>query len=239
MLIIPAIDILDGKVVRLFKGDFSTSKIYNDSVIEQAKIFSSFGFERIHIVDLSGSKDGRINTKELLTQIKNETGMQIQFGGGIRTGDDLGDLFAAGVDYVIVGSLPFVNKNEFESALQKYDSNKIIISADVLDEFIYIKGWQENSHIKIKQHIESCLGSGLTKFLITDINKDGSLTGSNIILYERLLSSFEKINIIASGGVSSIEELKQLEDTGCAAAIVGKSIYEGKIKLKELSEFGS
>lgn len=238
MLVIPAIDILGGRVVRLHKGDFLTSRAYNESVLEQAELFSESGFKRIHIVDLNGSKEGRIGTKGMLAQIKNKIGIQIQFGGGIRTCDDIYELLDIGIDSIIIGSLPFVNKIGFESVLNKNINSRIIISADVIDEYIHIKGWSENSRINIEEHINYCMKFGLTDFLITDIDKDGSLTGSNIKLYEKILALFPGINLIASGGIVSIDELTELKHAGCTAAIIGRSIYEGKIKLEEAVKFG-
>lgn len=238
MLIIPAIDILDGKVVRLTKGDFATAKSYLENPLEQAKIYEDFGFEWVHIVDLSGSKDGNISSLKILEEIKKKTKLKVEFGGGIRKFADAADLFLINVDRIVIGSLPFVNRPEFETMLEKFPKNNIVIAADTKRGEIVVKGWSENSNLEISAYITQCKALGLNNFLITDIDKDGMMEGPNLHLYRGLKELFPEINIIASGGVRSMEDLVELDDMNCYAAVVGKAIYEHKIDLKELSKFG-
>jgi len=238
MLIIPAIDILDGKVVRLMKGDFATAKSYSEHPVDQAKVYDDYGFEQVHIVDLSGSKDGKISTLKIIDEIKLKTKLKIEFGGGIRSIDDALNLLSIGVDQIVIGSLPFINKPEFEKVVQKISPDKIIIAADTMRGEIVMKGWSENSTLEISVYITQCKGYGLNNFLITDIDKDGMLEGPNFRLYHSLKEIFPDIFIIASGGISSMNDLIHLDELKCSAAIVGKAIYENKISLKELAEFG-
>ncbi|NJD21608.1 MAG: 1-(5-phosphoribosyl)-5-[(5-phosphoribosylamino)methylideneamino]imidazole-4-carboxamide isomerase [Melioribacter sp.] len=238
MLIIPAIDILNGEVVRLKKGDFASAKVYSENPLDQAKVYSDFGFEQIHIVDLSGSKEGKISTLKIIEEIKHKTKLKIEFGGGIRSVDDASKLLAIGVDQIVIGSLPFVNRPEFEKVMQKVSQEKIIIAADTLEGEIVIKGWSENSALEINDYITQCYEYGLRQFLITDIEKDGMLEGPSFLLYKNLKDIFPDIFIIASGGISNMNDLIELDKLKCNAAVVGKAIYENKILLKELAEFG-
>jgi len=238
MLIIPAIDILNGKVVRLMKGDFATAKSYWNHPLDQAENYVDFGFEQVHVVDLSGSKEGKISTIKIIEEIKQKTKLKIEFGGGIRSADDASKLLSIGVDQIVIGSLPFVNKPEFEKVLQKISPEKIIIAADTLYGKIVTKGWSENTAIEISVYITQCKEDGLNNFLITDVDKDGMLEGPNFRLYRDLKDIFPDIFIIASGGISSINDLTELDKLNCSAAVVGKAIYENKISLKELSNFG-
>lgn len=238
MLIIPAIDILDGKVVRLKKGNFATAKSYMDHPLDQAKIYDDYGFEQIHIVDLSGSKEGKITTQKILQEIKQNTKLKVEFGGGIRSVEDVSQLLEIGIDQVIIGSLPFMNKPEFEKIVQKVLPEKIIIAADTMCGEIVTKGWSENSALEIGVYITQCKEYRLNNFLITDIAKDGMLEGPNFRLYKNLKETFPEIFIIASGGMSGMNDLIKLEGIECGAAIVGKAIYENKIDLEELSKFG-
>lgn len=236
MLIIPAIDIIDGKVVRLSKGSFESVVDYAKTPLEQAKIYVDHGFEWIHIVDLSGSKEGKINTVEILNEIKEETDLKIEFGGGIRSKDDVMLLNNNGVDGIIIGSLSVTDKNEFESIFNDIETDKIIIAADVLDYKIRIKGWTEDSMIHLFDHIDYCLSLGIDNFLCTDISVDGMLTGPNLALYNEILNRYESIKLTASGGISNIDDILELKKHPFRGAVVGKAIYENKINLKELSE---
>ena len=236
MLIIPAIDIIDGKVVRLSKGEYNSVVSYNKSPIEQAKIYDDLGFEWLHIVDLSGSKDGNINTINILKDIKNQTNLKIEFGGGIRSKADVVNLNTIGVDGIIIGSLSVTNKKEFESIFLDILASKIIIAADVLDYQIRIKGWTENSNINLYEHIEYCSKLGVDNYLCTDIAVDGMLTGPNFGLYEEKMKKNPQIKLTASGGVSSINDIFSLAELPLRGAIVGKAIYENKINLKELAK---
>ena len=236
MLIIPAIDIIDGKVVRLSKGSFESVVDYAKTPLEQAKIYGDHGFEWIHIVDLSGSKEGKINTVEILNEIKEETDLKIEFGGGIRSKDDVMFLNNNDVDGIIIGSLSVTDKNEFESIFNDIETDKIIIAADVLDYKIRIKGWTEDSMIHLFDHIDYCLSLGIDNFLCTDISVDGMLTGPNLTLYNEILNRYKSIKLTASGGISNIDDILELKKHPFRGAVVGKAIYENKINLKELSE---
>lgn len=237
MIIIPAIDVLDGKVVRLEKGSYQSQKIYFENPFIAAKQFADNGFDLIHIVDLSGSRDGRINIFALLKKIKSELKIKIQFGGGIRTLDDVINLVDNGVDKIVIGSLSVTDKNEFEKIIEHIDSEKIISAIDTEDESIKIKGWIEATDIKISDHINYCISKGVKTFLCTDIRRDGMLKGPNIALYQKLKKQFPNAKIIASGGVSKIEDVMKLESQELYAVVIGKAVYEGKIKLTELSKY--
>ena len=237
MLIIPAIDILDGNIVRLEKGDFSTAKSYFENPLDQIKVYDSHGFEWVHIVDLSGAKEGKITTFKKLEEIKKKTKLKIQFGGGIRSAEDINSLFAIGVDKVIIGSLPFVDRQEFDNVLRQIASDKIIIAADTQRGEVVERGWRENTSLEISAYIESCLENGLMNYLITDIDKDGMLEGPNLRLYKGLKEAFPGIYIIASGGIKEIGDLESLSLIDCDAVVVGKAIYENRIDLKELAKF--
>lgn len=239
MLIIPAIDIINNSVVRLSKGKYDNITDYKESPFDRAVIFAEHNFEWIHIIDLMGSKEGSINIGEIITEIKKQTKLKIEFGGGIRSSEDVLNVIDYGIDKVIIGSLAINNKKEFEKAIVKTGPNKIIIAADVLHENIQVKGWTENSGIRLNDHIKYCFELGITNFLITDIDKDGLLEGPNTSLYQKCISTFPQINIIASGGVSSLKDLNNLNEINCYAAVVGRAIYENKIDLKELARFGN
>jgi phosphoribosylformimino-5-aminoimidazole carboxamide ribotide isomerase len=237
MLIIPAIDILNGKLVRLEKGDYRNHKIYSKNPIEVARQFVEHGFDLIHIIDLLGSKDGKISTTQLVRRIKSELKLKIQFGGGIRSLDDVKILVDCGVDKIIIGSISVTNKKEFEKIIHYVGAEKIITSIDTNNELIKINGWIEQTDISIKDHIRYCISLKLKTFLCTDINKDGMLTGPNILLYGTLMKQFPNVEIIASGGVSKLEDVEKLKLEKLFAVVIGKAIYENKIKLKELSKF--
>jgi phosphoribosylformimino-5-aminoimidazole carboxamide ribotide isomerase len=236
MLIIPAIDILDGKLVRLEKGDYQTQKIYSDNPFEVAKQFAEHGFDLIHIVDLSGSKDGRINSSELLKKIKYDLNVKIEFGGGIRLLDDVIKLIDCGVDKIVIGSISITNKNEFRKIVKEIGSEKIVAAIDSVDGLIKVKGWTEQTNITIENHVDYCLSLNVNTFLCTDIKKDGMLTGPNINLYKNLMVEFPSTKIIASGGVSRIKDVKELKKQNLYAVVIGKAIYENKINLKELAK---
>lgn len=237
MLIIPAIDVYDNKVVRLKKGSFEDITYYKDSPLEMAEKFNDTGFKIIHIVDLMGSKAGDFKTLNLISKIKEKTGLQIEFGGGVRNLGSVDKLAASGVDYFIIGSLSIKNKKEFELIVNKYSNDKIITAVDAENEIIKVSGWTEGTNISIYDHIEYCASIGIKRFLCTDISKDGMLTGSNIKLYKKILKKFSSIELIASGGIKGMEEIVELKNIGLFGTIVGKALYEGKISLKELVGF--
>lgn len=236
MKIIPAIDIINGNVVRLSKGEFQSVVEYEMSPVEQSKIYYSHGFEWLHMVDLSGSKEGKIFTKKIIEDIKSSTNLKLEFGGGIRSKKSVLELLNIGVDGVIIGSLSITDKNEFESILSEVDPSKVIIAADVQDYLIRIKGWTENSHVHLFEHIEYCSDHGVNNFLCTDINVDGMLTGPNYALYEEILKKFPEIKLTASGGISSLNDILTLRKLSLRGVVVGKAIYENKINLKDLSK---
>lgn len=235
MLIIPAIDLIDGKVVRLSKGKYSSVVTYDKSPLEQAKIYDELGFKWLHLVDLSGSKDGKISTKKIIEDIKKETSLKIEFGGGIRSKQNVAELNNLDVDGIIIGSLSVTDKKEFESILNDIDPNKIIVAADVLDYKIRIKGWTENANIHLFDHIKYCNSLGICDFLCTDIAVDGMLTGPSIQLYNEILEKFNQIKLTASGGVSSINDIFKLAEFPLRGIVIGKAIYENKINLGELA----
>jgi phosphoribosylformimino-5-aminoimidazole carboxamide ribotide isomerase len=239
MLIIPAIDIIDNSVVRLTEGKYDEVKKYDSTPIEQAKLFNEHGFEWLHVIDLIASRDGSINIKSIINEIKSQTNLKLEFGGGVRSFDDVSHLIEAGVDRVIIGSMSVNDTQDFELAAEKYGADKIVVASDVLDKNIQIKGWTENSGVKINDHINYCLSIGLNTFLVTDIEKDGLLQGPSFELYRELLCEFPDIKLIASGGVSNMDDLEKLNEINCYAAVVGKAIYENKVEIKELAQFGS
>ena len=235
MKIIPAIDIIDGNVVRLSKGEFDSVIKYEKSPLEQGRIYDQHGFEWLHMVDLSGSKEGEISTKKIIEDIKSSTNLKLEFGGGIRSKETVEELISIGVDGVIIGSLSITDKKEFESIMDDVDPSKIIVAADVLEYFVRIKGWTENSEVHLFEHIKYCNGLGVNNFLCTDIAVDGMLTGPNIDLYEETLKEFPNIELIASGGISSLNDIVLLRNLPLRGVVVGKAIYENKINLKDLS----
>ncbi|MFZ5948937.1 MAG: 1-(5-phosphoribosyl)-5-[(5-phosphoribosylamino)methylideneamino]imidazole-4-carboxamide isomerase [Stygiobacter sp.] len=239
MLVIPAIDIYKNKTARLFKGKFDEAKFYDNSPLEYAKIFSENNFKLIHIVDLEASVNGIISTKEIIKQIKNETSLKIQFGGGIKKLETAKELIDLGVDKIVIGSISISNKDEFEKIVNEIEIEKIIVATDSKDKKILIKGWLEESKIELEQHVNYCSSLGIKYFLTTDITKDGTLTGPNYNLYQDLIKNFPSLNFIASGGISNIDDVIKLNETNLYATVVGKAIYENKINLKELSKIDS
>ncbi|RJP61798.1 MAG: 1-(5-phosphoribosyl)-5-[(5-phosphoribosylamino)methylideneamino]imidazole-4-carboxamide isomerase [Ignavibacteriales bacterium] len=238
MIVIPAIDILDNKIVRLSKGDFNRVEFYPNSPLEQAKLYESNGFEWLHLVDLNGSRTGTISVSEIILEIKSESNLKIEFGGGIRSYDNVATLLALGIDKVIIGSLSIQNKNEFEKIISDFGTNKIIVAADVKDEMIAVKGWTENTSVSIYGHIEYCKSKGLDTFLCTDISTDGMLKGTNLKLYGKLMEKYPDMNLIASGGVKDINDVNALAGLNVYGVVIGKAIYENKIELQELKKFG-
>ena len=234
MLIIPAIDIMDSKVVRLTKGDYGNKKEYAVSPVEQAGIFFENGFSHLHIVDLSGSKDGSASVLHLIELIKKRCNVTIQLGGGIRKYIDVVKANNCGADKIIIGSLALTDPKEFEKIISSFPIEKIIIAADSLNNEIMIRGWTESSGVNIYKHIEYCSQLGLNDFLCTDIGKDGMLQGVSIDLYANILKKYPHINLIASGGISCLQDIQELKSLGIYAVVVGKAYYENKIGIKEL-----
>jgi len=239
MLIIPAIDLYENKIVRLRKGDFNQVTFYDQTPLSQAKEFEQHGFEWLHIVDLLGSKTGTISVEEIIREVKKETNLKIEFGGGVRNVQTISQLFEIGIDKIILGSISVKNKNEFESIVNNFPPQNFIIAVDALDEKLAVSGWTESTTVSVYEHIEYCLQFGLTHFLCTDISKDGMLTGTNVDLYKKILTRFPNINLIASGGIKDLDDVKKVKAIEPYGVVIGKAIYENKIDLKELAEVGS
>ena len=237
MEIIPAIDIIDGKCVRLTQGDYSQKTIYNENPLEVALQFESIGIKRLHLVDLDGAKLGKIVNYKVLEAIATKTSLSIDFGGGIKTDADIDTVFNYGADLATVGSIAVKNKVLFFSWVKKYGANKLFLGADVKNEKIAIGGWFETTDISIYDFIEENLAEGIQHIFCTDISKDGLLQGPSIDLYKKIINKFPSINLTASGGVSNTTDLTELKNMGCSAAIVGKAIYEGRITMNELKQF--
>lgn len=232
--IIPAIDLIDGKCVRLSQGDFSQKKIYNENPLEVAKEFESFGLQRLHIVDLDGAKNGKVTNLKVLETVANNTNLTIDFGGGIKTDEDINSVFDAGAEMAGIGSVAVKNADSFFEWLEKFGSERVLLGADVKGKNLAINGWQTETKIEILPFLRGYFAKGVTQTFVTDISKDGLLQGSSNELYAEILREIPRIKLIASGGVSRIEDVYELEKIGCTGVIIGKAIYEGRIKLEEL-----
>ncbi|MDT7831733.1 1-(5-phosphoribosyl)-5-[(5-phosphoribosylamino)methylideneamino]imidazole-4-carboxamide isomerase [Flavobacteriaceae bacterium S356] len=237
MRIIPAIDIIEGKCVRLTKGDYNTKKIYNESPLEVAKEFQGAGIQYLHVVDLDGAKASHIVNYKVLEQIASKTELKIDFGGGLKSDEDLRIAFESGANQITGGSIAVKNPSVFEKWISKYGSDKIILGADCHNENIAINGWQEESRLKVIPFIKGYQNKGISYVICTDIAKDGMLEGPSFELYERIVKETPKMRLIASGGISSFNELPKLNSLGCEGVIIGKAIYENRIRLKELEQF--
>ena len=234
MIIIPAIDIIDGKCVRLTQGDYDTKKIYDQYPVEVARTFQSHGFSHVHVVDLDGARSSSPKNLLTLNQIALETDLIIDFGGGIKSEDALVQALRSGASQITVGSLAARNPNLVKFWLMKYGSDKIIIGADVKEGKIAVNGWAEKTDLDILDFINDFSDSGAEYFICTDISKDGMLEGSTVELYDAILDHFPGIKLIASGGVTTMEEISQLKELGLYGAIIGKAIYEGFLDMDEL-----
>lgn len=241
MRIIPAIDIIDGKCVRLSKGDYNTKKIYNENPLEVAKEFEAHGIKSLHLVDLDGAKSSHIVNYKVLEQIASNTTLNIDFGGGLKSDKDLEIAFECGAKQITGGSIAVKNRDLFLSWIEKYGSDKIILGADAKDEKVAISGWLEESEEELVPFINNYLKEGLQYVICTDISKDGMLEGPSFDLYEKILAETsgnkKAIKLIASGGISTFDELPRLAEMGCEGTIIGKAIYENKISLKQLEGF--
>lgn len=235
--IIPAIDLIDGKCVRLTQGDYSQKKIYNENPIEVAKMFQDAGISRLHLVDLDGAKAQHIVNYIVLERITSKTDLIVDFGGGLKSDDDLRIAFECGASMVTGGSIAVKNPEKFTGWIEKYGSEKIMLGADVKNMKIAVSGWMEDTDIELIPFLETYQKRGISKIICTDISKDGMLEGPSIELYRDIIRKLPDVFLIASGGVSSIADIEILHDCGVPAVIFGKAIYEGKIKLKDLSRF--
>ncbi|GER59278.1 1-(5-phosphoribosyl)-5-[(5-phosphoribosylamino)methylideneamino]imidazole-4-carboxamide isomerase [Patiriisocius marinus] len=243
MRIIPAIDIIDGKCVRLTKGDYDTKKIYNESPLEVAKQFEAHGIENLHVVDLDGAKSQHIVNYKVLESIASKTNLKIDFGGGLKSDEDLQIAFESGASQITGGSIAVKNTEMFLCWLQRYGSEKIILGADAMNEKVAISGWQEDSHLELIPFIKKYQQAGISYVICTDISKDGMLEGPSFELYSRILTQLGNatattpLKLIASGGISTFDELPKLQELNCEGVIIGKAIYENRISLKQLENF--
>jgi phosphoribosylformimino-5-aminoimidazole carboxamide ribotide isomerase len=237
MQIIPAIDLIDGKCVRLTEGDYAQKKIYNEDPLEVAKAFEGVGLMRLHLVDLDGAKAGEVVNWKVLEKIANQTALQIDFGGGIKKEATLKTVFDTGASYATIGSLAVKNRMVFEEWIDRFGADVFMLGADVYKEKIAIAGWIEKTNMDVYEFMESYINKGIGQFFCTDIEKDGKLAGPSTVLYQKIIKQFPELHLIASGGVSNIEDLKRLRAIGCSGAIVGKAIYENRITLNELASF--
>lgn len=237
MQIIPAIDLIDGKCVRLTEGDYTQKKIYNEDPLEVAKAFEGIGLMRLHLVDLDGAKAGEVVNWKVLEKIANQTALQIDFGGGIKKEATLKTVFDTGASYATIGSLAVKSRAVFEEWIERFGAEVFMLGADVFEEKIAIGGWIEKTNIDVFEFMQSYINKGISQLFCTDIQKDGKLEGPSTNLYKKIIAQFPALHLIASGGVSNIEDLRILREIGCSGAIVGKAIYENRITLKELASF--
>lgn len=237
MRIIPAIDVIDGKCVRLSKGDYNTKKIYNEHPLEIAKQYEAHGIEYLHLVDLDGAKASHIVNHKVLEAIATQTSLKIDFGGGLKTDEDLRIAFESGAGQITGGSIAVKQPDVFKNWLSKFGADKIILGADANNEKIAISGWLEESDEDLIPFVKNYQKEGVQYVICTDIAKDGMLEGPSFDLYEKMLNELPNIKLIASGGISTFDELPKLAELGCEGTIIGKAIYENKISLKQLEDF--
>lgn len=237
MRIIPAIDIIEGKCVRLSKGDYATKKVYNENPLEVAKEFQDHGIEYLHLVDLDGAKSKHIVNHKILEQIASKTRLKIDFGGGLKSDKDLKIAFESGANQITGGSIAVKEPAIFKNWLSQYGDDKIILGADALNEKVAISGWLEESDKELIPFIKEYKKEGVSYIICTDISKDGMLEGPSFELYEKILKQVQNIKLIASGGISTFEEIPQLAKLGCDGTIIGKAIYEGRISLKQIENY--
>lgn len=236
MIIIPAIDIIQGKCVRLTKGDYDQKIVYNDNPVEVAKQFEAAGITRLHMVDLDGAKAGSIVNLKVLEKVAASTELVIDFGGGVKTIQDVSNISNAGASMVTIGSLAVKQPALLEEWLLEFGTDRFLVGADVLEGKIKISGWLEDGGINIFDFIGKLLSLGVTNIFCTDISKDGAMEGPSVDLYKKIMEQYPEIKLIASGGVSELNDLLVLDALGCQAAIVGKAIYEGKVPLNPMKD---
>ena len=230
--IIPAIDLIDGKCVRLTKGDYGQKKVYNDDPVAQAREFEAHGFRRLHVVDLDGAKSKHIVNDDVLRRITSATGLKVDFGGGIKTDEDIRKAFAAGASMVTIGSIAVTNPELFIEWLGRYGADRLILGADVRDGKVSINGWKEDTSVELLPFLKKYVEAGVKNVLCTDISKDGTLQGPATLLYKQIIAEYPHLNLIASGGVSGDDDLSELERDGIPSAIVGKAWYEGRVSAE-------
>ena len=232
--LIPAIDIINGQCVRLTKGDYNQKTVYRDSPAEVAREFEAIGFRRLHVVDLDGAKSRHIVNEAVLQDITTETSLTVDFGGGIKTDEDIEKAFAAGAAMVTVGSIAVTQPDLFMGWLEKYGAERMILGADVRHGKISINGWKEDSTDDLLPFLRKYIDAGVRNVLCTEISKDGTLSGPAIGLYSEVMTAYPELHLIASGGVSSLDDIRALDAAGIPAVVFGKAIYEGRIDLREL-----
>jgi phosphoribosylformimino-5-aminoimidazole carboxamide ribotide isomerase len=235
--IIPAIDIIDGKCVRLTHGDYSQKKIYNEHPLEVAKEFEDAGIHRLHLVDLDGAKAGAVKNWKVLEIIAGKTSLIIDFGGGIKSEKDVQIVFDSGAALATIGSIAVKDEETFSKWLEKFTAEKFLLGADVKNEKITVSGWMEQTEIWIYDFVEKYIQKGMKQIFCTDVSKDGALAGPSTDLYKNIVEKFPQLHFIASGGVSLIDDVYKLQEVGCKGVIIGKAIYEGRIQLSELKAF--
>lgn len=235
--IIPAIDIIEGKCVRLEQGNYSLKKVYNENPVEVAKKFEDSGIKRLHLVDLDGAKAREVKNWNTLEQITSKTNLIVDFGGGIKNTCDLKIVFDSGAKMAVIGSIAVTDRDLFQSWLFAYGPDKIILGADIKDGNIAVSGWTNITEIEIFDFLQYYKAMGIKQVLCTDIAKDGMMKGSSVELYEQMAKDFPSIQVIASGGISEMKEISRLNDVGVYGAIIGKALYEGKIKIEDLKEY--
>ncbi len=235
MRIIPAIDLIDGKCVRLEKGDYNKKTQYYEDPLDAAKQFEDSGIAYLHLVDLDGARAGKVVNRAVLEKIASQTQLKIDFSGGIRTEDDVKSVFENGANQITLGSIAVKNPELFSKWLQKYGAEKIILGADTLDGKISVNGWLESAGVELSDFLQNKVEQGVQYVMCTDISKDGMMQGPSFELYEKILKQHSELKLIASGGISSIEDLQKLKSMGIEGVIVGKAIYEGKIMLNQIA----
>lgn len=232
--LIPAIDIIDGKCVRLTKGDYNQKTVYNDSPADVARQFEDMGFKRLHVVDLDGAKSKHIVNDHVLKAITDATNLKVDFGGGLKTDDDLKKAFESGASMVTIGSIAVTKPELFLSWLEEYGADKLILGADVRNGKISINGWKEDSAEELLPFLKQYVDHGVKNVLCTEISKDGTLQGPAIELYRQIMDAYPTLYLIASGGVGCTNDIRNLNDSGIPAVVFGKAFYEGKINIEEL-----
>lgn len=237
MIIIPAIDIIDGKCVRLTKGDYSQKTTYNENPVEVAQMFEDAGFTHLHLVDLDGAKSGHILNDAVLKNVANQTSLNVDFGGGVKTDEDISLAFESGAKQITGGSIAAKSPEMMSSWIKKFGAEKIILGADVNDRKIAVGGWLETTQLDLFDFLQSYVDQGISYVICTDIAKDGLLQGSSNELYQEIMEKFPSMKLIASGGVTTEEDLKELQKIGVYGAIVGKAIYEGHLSLETLKKY--
>lgn len=237
MILIPAIDIIGGECVRLTQGDYAQKKVYFRDPIEVAKYYFDNGFERLHVIDLDGAKASSPQNLKIVEKIKTKTNLIVQFGGGVKSLQNLESAFNSGADFIICGSVSVKEPDSFREWLKKYSGEKIILGADVKNEKISVNGWLEDTEIEIIEFISQFISDGLSRVICTDISKDGMLQGPNMDLYSKIMNALPSLKLTVSGGVSSVSDIEVVLEGGYDSVILGKALYENKIKIEELRKW--